>query len=80
MNENMVYGSSVWTTSGFEVGVDRTILPLFALNPASASIRSTWWLRSVAAPASFAFVGYNGYAYYYGASNSRGVRPAFAIY
>ena len=80
MNENMVYGSSVWTTSGFEVGVDRNILPLFLLNPASASIRATWWLRSVATPALFAIVANNGSADYYNASNSRGVRPAFAIY
>ena len=80
MNENMVYGSSVWTTSGFEVGVDRTILPLFALNPASASIRADWWLRSVATPSDFADVAGSGVAYYYSASASGGVRPAFAIY
>ena len=80
MNENMVYGSSVWTTSGFEVGVDRTILPLFALNPASASIRASWWLRSVAAPAYFSLVYGSGCADCDGASGSRGVRPAFAIY
>ena len=80
MNENMVYGSSVWTTSGFEVGVDRTILPLFALNPASASIRAGWWLRSVATPAGFSLVSNYGNAYYTSASGSYGVRPAFAIY
>ena len=80
MNENMVYGSSVWTTSGFEVGVDRTILPLFALNPASASIYSSWWLRSVATPPAFAFVYDYGFAPSSAASDSRGVRPAFAIY
>ena len=80
MNENMVYGTSVWTTSGYEVGVDRTILPLFALNPASASIRAHWWLRSVASPSSFAIVFADGRAYYYYASSSLGVRPAFAIF
>lgn len=77
MNENMVYGTSVWTTSGYEVGVDRTILPLFALNPASASIRASWWLRSVATPSNFANVNNNGNANYNSASNANGVRPDF---
>ena len=80
MNETMVYGYPVWTTSGFEVGVDRTILPLFALNPTSASIRAAWWLRGVAASSDFALVGGNGSANYSRASGSFGVRPAFAIY
>ena len=38
-----------------------------------------WWLRSVVSGTSFAFVGYNGYADHYSASNAHGVRPAFAI-
>ena len=76
----MVYGHPAWTTSGYEVVVDRTILPLFALNPASTSIRAGWWLRSVAALSSFAVVSYNGCAACYNASDSVGVRPAFAIY
>ena len=79
MSETMVYGHPVWTTSGFEVGVDRTILPLFALNPASASIYSNWWLRSVATPSYFALVSTYGNATYYNASTTHGVRPAFAI-
>ena len=79
MSETMVYGHPVWTTSGFEVGVDRTILPLFALNSASASIYSNWWLRSVATPSYFALVSTYGNATYYNASTTHGVRPAFAI-
>ena len=79
MNETMVYGCPVWTTSGFEVGVDRTILPLFALNPTSASIRARWWLRGVATSSNFAVVNYDGVVDCTGASGSRGVRPAFAI-
>ena len=80
MNENMVYGSSVWSTSGFETGVDRTILPLFALDPTKASIRAYWWLRASASSAYFAFISGNGNAYSYYASSSLGVRPAFAIF
>ena len=80
MSEMMVYGHLAWTTSGYEVGVDRTILPLFALNPASTSIRANWLLRSVATPSAFALVSRYGNAYYGSASNSHGVRPAFAIY
>ena len=80
MNENMVYGSSVWSTSGYETGVDRTILPLFALDPAKASIRTTWWLRASASSAYFALVVNYGTAGYSNASGSYGVRPAFAIF
>ena len=39
-----------------------------------------WWLRSVASPSLFAFVGIIGYADYDDASNSHGVRPAFGVW
>lgn len=38
-----------------------------------------WWLRDVVSGAYFAYVYGDGYANYYNASNSLGVRPAFAI-
>ena len=80
MNETMVFGTKAWGNSSYEVGTDIGILPLFALNPSSKSIRTYWWLRSVASPSRFAFVGYYGLADYGYASGSSGVRPCFAIY
>lgn len=52
MNEIMVCGHHVWTNNGhgngFEVGVDKQQLPLFALNPLAVNHDSYYWLRSVA--------------------------------
>ena len=42
-------------------------------------MRSNWWLRDVASGANFANVNYAGNANANNASNTLGVRPAFAI-
>ncbi len=47
----------------------------YSLNTA----RAYWWLRSVATPSYFAYVGYDGDANFTFASGSIGVRPAFVI-
>ena len=83
MNETQVYGHQVWTGNGagngYEDGICKQILPLFALNPQMVNIRASWWLRSVSS-ASYACNVYNsGTANYYGASGSVGVRPLSLI-
>ena len=81
MNEAMVYGHSVWADSGYEVGVEKGQLPLFALDHSKICNRASWWLRDVVSAAYFADVGGCGDASYAGASNANiGVRPAFAIF
>lgn len=80
MSETMTIGTKVFGNSGHEVGSDMGILPLFALNPASRAIKSSWWLRSVAYNSAFANIHSDGVAYYRNASVSYGVRPCFAIY
>lgn len=85
MCEHMVYGSGIFSpvSDGSNVPnnyrVEKGQLPLFALEPSRICNRATWWLRDVITAASFALVDYYGYAYYVGASNSLGVRPAFCI-
>ena len=85
MSENMVYGTNIFTprANGSAVynayTIDKTQLPLFALDPSKITIRADWWLRSVVSSALFAYVAGNGVANYSGASASFGVRPAFAI-
>ena len=85
MCEHMVYGSGIFSpvSDGSTVPnnyrVEKSQLPLFAHNPRMIGIRSAWWLRDVITSANFAIVGYTGYAYYNGASNASGVRPAFCI-
>lgn len=85
MCEQMVYGSGIFSpvSDGSNVPanyrVEKSQLPLFQHEPSRICNRTTWWLRDVITASYFAFVGGNGYADYYAASVSYGVRPAFCI-
>ena len=85
MNEQMVYGGSIFmpiangSTVYTNYRVEKSQLPLFALNPSWIAIRATYWLRDVVTASSFALVGNDGSANYIYASNPFGVRPAFCI-
>lgn len=85
MCEHMVYGNGVFspvsdgTTIPNNYRVEKSQLPLFQHEPSRICNRVSWWLRDVISASSFADVSGNGYAYYYTASTSFGVRPAFCI-
>lgn len=85
MCEQMVYGSGIFSpvSDGSNVPanyrVEKSQLPLFQHEPSRICNRATWWLRDVITASNFAYVGGYGDAGYSGASNSRGVRPAFCI-
>ena len=82
MNEVMVYGTIVngHATYGlFNIGTEKTQLPLFALNPRMVNTRQSYWLRDVSSASYFAFVSDNGVAHAHHASRASGVRPAFSI-
>lgn len=80
MNENQVFGSISWSSSGFETGSDNCQLPLFRLAPEYITNRSYWyWLRNVVDSSRFAFVGNDGLSISDGASATGGVRPCFYI-
>lgn len=85
MNEQMVYGGSIFMPIGngstvfTNYRVEKSQLPLFAHEPSRICNRATWWLRDVVSASNFADVHYYGLAYFSSASFSRGVRPAFAI-
>lgn len=85
MCEQMVYGSGIFSSvsDGSNVPanyrVEKSQLPLFQHEPSRICNRNNWWLRDVITASYFADVNYNGVAYYNGASNSLGVRPAFCI-
>ena len=85
MNERMVYGCPVFepacdgSTVPYLYTIDKSQLPLFALDPSRICNRANWWLRDVVSSANFAGVSYNGTASTNSASASFGVRPAFAI-
>lgn len=85
MCEQMVYGSGIFSpvSDGSNVPanyrVEKSQLPLFQHEPSRICNRATWWLRDVITASGFAGVNGDGRADYNGASNSRGVRPAFCI-
>lgn len=85
MCEQMVYGSGIFSpvSDGSNVPanyrVEKSQLPLFQHEPSRICNRATWWLRDVITASRFAFVDSDGHAYYYNASGSLGVRPAFCI-
>lgn len=85
MCEQMVYGSGIFSpvSDGSNVPanyrVEKSQLPLFQHEPSRICNRNNWWLRDVITASGFARVGDAGDAYYYDASDSRGVRPAFCI-
>ena len=85
MCEQMVYGSGIFSpvSDGSNVPanyrVEKSQLPLFQHEPSRICNRATWWLRDVITASVFADVGSDGSAGCSGASNSRGVRPAFCI-
>ena len=82
MNEVMVYGTMV-NSNGvyglYNIGVDKSQLPLFRLNPRMINTRQAYWLRDVVSASYFANVDGHGNAYSYYASHAYGVRPAFSI-
>jgi hypothetical protein len=85
MSESMVYGHHAWAANtsasglGYETGIDKGQLPLFALEPSRICNRAFWWLRDVVSSAGFARVAVGGAAGSNDASNSLGVRPVFGI-
>jgi hypothetical protein len=85
LNETMVYGHQVWgkgsayDKEGYEVGIDKWQLAIFALDPGFANIRAAWWLRSVYSATRAAFVADYGSAYTDNAAYVDGVRPRFLL-
>ena len=85
MNEPMVYGSYIFAPGStgavvpYRYTTAKQQLALFMLKPEFVNIRENYWLRDVVSAAAFAYVGHNGAASHHTASNSLGVRPAFAI-
>ena len=85
MTERMVYGCDIFHNqlAGTNIpnwySIDTSQLPLFRHDHSRICNRDSWWLRDVGSPARFAFVYAGGIAANDYASDSYGIRPAFAI-
>ena len=86
MCEQMVYGSGIFSpvSDGSNVPtnfrLEKSQLPLFQHEQSRIFNHEIWWLRDVISSSNFALIGTSGNADQYGASDSRGVRPAFCIF
>lgn len=75
MNEVQVFGTTVWSSSAYDVGCDNKLLPVFKfINPIQFG-RSYYWLRSVVSSTTFAYCYNHGYASSNYASGAVAVRP-----
>ena len=82
MNEVMVFGTKSWSNpdgQGRSVASQDSQLPLFHLSPVHRHTRQSYWLMDVASASWFAIVFNFGLSSFNNASNSLGVRPAFAL-
>ena len=80
MSEVEVYGSDIWSSSGFDDGNACIQLPLFRNKRAINNRSSYWWLKAVASAAHFCAVANDGRADCDGAGSTAGyVRPRFVI-
>lgn len=81
MSEVEVYGSTVWSSSGYDTGSAKMQMPLFAHSRTATNNRNGWyWLKDVASGTIFCGCGNDGIAGYSGASNIWCyVRPRFVI-
>ena len=81
MSEIEVYGSIIWSSSGYDTGNANKQLPLFVNSKQAINNRSAWyWLKDVASASHFCHCNDIGYASYNGAGSAYTyVRPRFVI-
>jgi hypothetical protein len=82
MNQAMVYGQKAWANGnneGFNVGIDKNQLALFAHDASAISRRYGYWLRDVRSSSNFARMDGDGVANNGRTSYVNGVRPVFLL-
>lgn len=81
MSEVEVYGSTVWSSSGYDTGNANRQLPLFMFSKQAQNNRSAYyWLKDVASAACFCIANGHGDSGYTSASSAdRFVRPRFIL-
>ncbi len=83
MSEVNVYGSTVWSSSGYDIGIDNRQYAIFKLKPEFINSYNqssfSYWLKAIATYTTFAYASNQGHANPSFASTSLGVRPRFLI-
>lgn len=78
-SEVQIYGSTIWSSSGYDTGEACMKLPVFNFINHTQFGRWTFWLRGVASSSEFCRAGDGGDAVTWPASYSAGVRPVICI-
>ncbi len=84
MSEMNVHGAPIWSSSGYDTGIDNQQYAIFDLKPNfkfsfNNSNGFEYWLKDVVNSQQFAAISYSGTANKWYASNTLGVRPRFLI-
>ena len=80
MGEIEVYGSTVWSSSGFDIGVAKKQLPLFMYSRSAMNNQEAYyWLKAVASGTQFCVCDNQGFASYANANTDSFVRPRFVL-
>ncbi len=81
MSEIEVYGSIVWSSSGYDTGDANHQFELFRFSKSAVNNRSAYyWLKDVASSSDFCFCNDYGYSSYYTATGGYSyVRPCFVL-
>ncbi len=83
MSEMNVYGGIVWSSSGYDIGIDYRQYAIFKLKPefinSYGTTRFHYWLKDVTSTSYFARVGGGGDTMFNNATSLLGVRPRFLI-
>ena len=79
-NEQQVYGTKAFGSSGFDIGDCYNQFAAFRLSKALQSKDRYWfWLRAVASASMFCLANDLGFCYYYDPSSSSALRPYFLL-
>ena len=78
-SEVQIYGSTIWSSSGYDTGEACMKLPVFNFINHVQFSRWAFWLRGVVSSSDFCHASGSGGARTWAASNSLGVRPVICI-
>lgn len=80
MSEVEVYGSIVWSSSGYDTGTAKNQLPIFRNTCVINNKSAVYWLKDIASSGYFCIVANGGHADTYRANNTNvAVRPRFVL-
>ena len=78
-SEVQIYGSAIWSSSGYDTGEACMKLPVFNFINHIQVSRWAFWFRGVASSSNFCGASDSSHATTWGASDSHGVRPVICI-